>query len=117
MVGMVTLLNEVRFGKRAVAAGGEVIDLHDTRSGKAGGMYYPVVRFQCRDEGRWEEEMVFESSYGSRPPSHHVGDHVPVLSDPVCPERAQINTFRARWLLPWICIFAGIVASLVVWVR
>ncbi len=44
-------------------------------------------------------------------------DQVPVLYDPVCPESAQINTFSARWLLPGFCIFAGIVASLVLWVR
>ncbi len=65
IIGIVTLLNEVHFGKRAVAAVGEIIDLHYTRSGKGGGTYHPVVRFQCMDEERWEEEMVFESSYGS----------------------------------------------------
>src|ERR1019366_2177596 len=108
IVGIVTLLNQVRFGRRAVAAIGEVIDLHyKSRT------YHPVVRFQYMDEERGDEEVDFWSSYGSRPPSNQVGNRVPVLYDPEYPKHAQINTFGARWFLPCVCIFAGIVCSFV----
>ena len=47
LIGIITLVNEVRFGKRAVAVEGEVIDLHYKSRGKGRGSYHPVVRFHA----------------------------------------------------------------------
>lgn len=117
LVGITTLIHQLRFGRNSIATTGEVINLHYQMSARGGGTYRPVVRFLYRNEEQQEEEIVFESPYGSRPPSHNVGDQVPVLYDPIHPEHAHINTFGARWLLPGISIFAGIVGALVLWLR
>ncbi|EFH84295.1 hypothetical protein Krac_5321 [Ktedonobacter racemifer DSM 44963] len=115
LTGLIMAVKQMWFGRHSVATEGDVIDLRWRMGGKGGGVYYPVVRFQYVDMERGEEEIIFVSRYGSRPPSHKVGDHVPVLYDPAYPANAHINTFGARWLLPCICIFFGGVAALLVW--
>ncbi|MCC9603125.1 DUF3592 domain-containing protein [Stieleria sp. JC731] len=39
--------------------------------------------------------------------SYSIGDQVGVLYDPAAPDKAQINTFRERWLFAALLVFVG----------
>lgn len=75
-----------------------------------GSTYHPLVQFTARN-GR---SVRFEDAVGSNPPSHHVGDRVPVLYLPDDVQRARID--RGVWdYLPalialmfgaWLCRLA-----------
>jgi hypothetical protein len=101
------LWNKTRlFVARATTAQGVVTDLVVVRD-KDGGSdtYKPEVKFSTGDG----KEIVFTSSFSSRPPAYDVGETVPVLYLPRQPQEARINGFGSLWL--GCVILAGLGAA------
>lgn len=80
--------------KTYLPAQGTVVELV-RRDGKRT-YYSPVIDF--KDAGGADRK--FYSSVGSYPPSHHVGDSVALIYDPANPNKAAIDGFFYKWLLP-----------------
>ena len=82
----------------------------DEQSDADGGCctYVPIVEFQA--EGKI---YSFDGNTASDPPEYDVDEVVPVLYDPSDPNKAQINKFSDRWLMPIILIPAMIFASII----
>ena len=82
---------------------GTVIDLQYRRDDEGGGTYAPVVEFFDRDGQR----QVHHSSSSSNPPAYDRGEKVTLYYKEGTPERAMIDSFTDRWMLPMILgIFA-----------
>lgn len=84
---------------------GTVIDLDYSRDSDGDGSYRPVVRFTDR-EG---QSRVYYSNTGSNPPSYTRGEEVTLYYLPDQPERALIDSFTERYLLPLIFGIFGLV--------
>lgn len=90
------------FIDRSARASGTVVELARSREG---GSYFPVVRFETPD-GR---TVTFRNRTGGDPPSHRVGETVPVLYDRAQPERAAIDTPSSLWLGPVLVGGLGVI--------
>lgn len=88
-----------------VAATGTVVEL-DTKAGRRGYLYCPVVEFALPTG----ETVRFTSDFGSRPASHRVGQSVKVRYDHVDPQKAEIDSAMSLWLVPGILVFLGTIA-------
>lgn len=71
--------------------------------------WYPTVEFSTGAG----ETVTFESSVGSDPPTHDVGEEVPVAYDPANPSDAKVATGLSLYLLPLIFGGLGVVLSAV----
>ncbi len=60
------------------------------------GVYCPTVEFATPSG----EMIRFESSFGTMPASHKVGQLVKVLYDPNNPGKAEIDSGLTNWLVP-----------------
>src|SRR5437868_8574824 len=101
-VALIIALRERALLQGAAQADGIVIENEFSVSSRGSGSAHPRIRFRT-DNG---QEVVFRSSMGTSPPAYEVGEHVPVLYDPVKPANAFINSFVGLWLVP--VIFGGI---------
>ena len=79
-------------------ARGTVIDLAYRRDDDGGGTYVPVVEF-LDSAG---ETRIYHSTSGSNPPAYDRGERVDLYYDRENPERAMIDSFTDRWMLPLI---------------
>jgi hypothetical protein len=98
-----------RFLKRAVATEGTVLG-HEMRasSSSSGGTstsYHPVVQFVTADG----QPVQYTERFGSSPPSHDVGETVPVKYDPSQPDKARIATGFRLWFGPVLVGGMGLV--------
>lgn len=91
------------FRSRAAPATGTVVELR-YESGRKGGAYFPVVRFQTRDG----QEVRFKNGVGQNPAAHKVGDSVEVLYEPARPQRASINHLFDLYFSSLITGFMGL---------
>jgi hypothetical protein len=67
------------------------------------GVFCPTIEFTTASG----EIVRFESSYGTMPASHKVGQVVKVLYDPKKPDSAEIDSGLSNWLVPGcLMIFA-----------
>jgi hypothetical protein len=67
------------------------------------GVYCPTIEFTTASG----EIVRFESSYGTMPASHKVGQVVKVRYDPKMPNSAEIDSGLSNWLVPGcLMIFA-----------
>ena len=71
----------------------------------SGGVFCPVVEFATATG----EVYRFESSHGTMPASHSVGQTVRVRYDPQAPAEAEIAAGTADWLVPGCLLAFGAV--------
>jgi hypothetical protein len=81
----------------------------DSKTGRRSTTYAPVVEFKTSN-GKIRQ---FTSGVSSAPPSHRVGDSVPVVYDARSPEKAEINNFFSLWFVPVLLGGMGSVFSIV----
>jgi hypothetical protein len=104
-----------KFISKAKSAQGTVTDLIYKRSSSSSssssnsGSYFPVIQFQ--DEKG--EQVVFQSSTGSNPPSYSVGQAVEILFDPANPQDARVNSFFSKWGGVFVMTLLGVVFFLI----
>ncbi len=86
---------------------GTVVELvHQSTTGGRTGIFCPVVEFSLPSG----EKITFTSDFGSRPPSHKIGQSVKVRYDPADPHKAEIESGMTTWLAPVILVFMGAIA-------
>jgi hypothetical protein len=68
------------------------------------GIYCPTIEFTTASG----ETIRFQSSYGTMPASHKVGQVVKVLYDPKKPDSAEIDSGLSNWLVPGCLIVFAI---------
>ncbi len=100
--GISALITGRRKRAASVPASGVVVDLQKRvfNPGSAG-VYCPTVEFSTTSG----EVVRFESSFGTMPASHRVGQAVKVLYDPQQPHTAEVESGLSQWLLPG-CLLA-----------
>ncbi len=90
-----------------VPATGTVVELvQRATTGGRTGIFCPVVEFSVPPG----QTIRFTSDFGSRPASHKVGQTVNVRYDPSDPQKAEIESGMATWLVPLILVFMGSIA-------
>lgn len=89
-----------------VTSDGNVLQLVEriTTSGRASALY-PVVEFQANGQ-----TYRFESEFGTRPASQHVGQTVKVKYDPSNPQKAEVDSALSNNMGFGIFIFMAIIA-------
>jgi hypothetical protein len=97
-----SFLADRNFAAAGARAQGTVIEMIGSRDSDGDYSYKPVVEFRDA-EGRRHE---FTSNVSSSPPQHSTGESVEVIYDPASPNRAVIDSFLDRFLLP--LIFGGL---------
>ena len=97
-----------RFLATAVEVPGTVLGHEERRfRSSTGGMtvaYHPIITFTTVT-GR---QMQYTDNAGSKPPSHAVGQSVPVRYDPADETDARIGTTGSTWLAPIITGSIGV---------
>jgi len=94
-----------RYLNEGIETTGRVIDLEYRDSDDSSGTYAPVVEFTDR-EGT---QRIYRSSSSSNPPAYKRGEQVTLYYLPDEPERAMIDGFDDRYLLPAILGVFGLV--------
>lgn len=107
-VALYLYLDKQAFLDKAEISQGKVIELLRTKSDNSIS-YRPVVEYITKKGIKIE----FSSSLSSNPASYNVGENVPVLYDPINPNKAEINGFKALYLGPLIVGTIGIVFFLI----
>lgn len=95
-------LKDRSFADSGVRAPGTVIEMIGSRDSDDSYTYKPVVEFRDADGQR----HVFASSVSSSPPQYSTGEAVTVIYAPGSPDRAIIDSFVDRFLMP--LIFGGL---------
>jgi hypothetical protein len=72
------------------------------------GIYCPTVEFTTASG----ERVQFQSSFGTMPASHKVGQTVKVLYDPHKPDAAEIDSGLSNWFVPG-CLAAFAIGAFV----
>ncbi|MGI8796561.1 MAG: DUF3592 domain-containing protein [Acidimicrobiia bacterium] len=107
-IGAFWFMRVRRFLATAVDVEGTVLGHQSRRSRSTSGgsatSYYPVVQFATA-EGR---SVEFTDQVGGSPPSHDVGETVPVKYDPGDPEHARIATGFRLWFGPGLIVLLGV---------
>jgi len=94
---------------------GLVVELKEQSDGQGGCCtYVPIVEFAVNGQA-----YSIAGDTASDPPQYAVGEEVPILYDPVSPNKAQINHWVERWLFPLIIIpamfFSALVLNFFMW--
>lgn len=90
-IGGIWLARQWWFIRHAALAGGVITALDERESASTDDtstLYYPVVRFQTATG----QEIVSQSTTGSRPTPFHVGQAVTIYYDPANPADARIQS-------------------------
>ncbi|MEO6062370.1 MAG: DUF3592 domain-containing protein [Thermoflexales bacterium] len=100
--GIRAFLKQSRQRAASVSAQGIVVSVR-RQVFKAGssGVYCPTIDFRLPSG----EIIRFESSFGTMPASHSVGQVVKVVYDPRDPRKAEVDSVAANWLEPG-CLLA-----------
>lgn len=87
-----------------------VVTSLDEQSDSEGGCctYVPVLEYTVNGQN-----YTIRGNTASSPPQYRVGEKVSILYDPSTPEKAQINNWTERWLMPVLLIPAMLIAALV----
>ena len=103
--GVLAVIRQRRRFAGALSATGVVLDLQrEVVNPGRPGIYCPLVRFTTTSG----QVVEFLSDYGSQPAMHKVGQSVAVRYDPQAPEKAEIDSPLARWLVPGIMLVMGL---------
>ncbi len=95
--GIGALITQRRKRAASVPASGVVVDLQKrVFSPGSAGVYCPTVEFRTTSG----EVVRFESSFGTMPASHRVGQAVKVFYDPQEPHMAEVESGLSQWLAP-----------------
>jgi hypothetical protein len=106
--GVSTLITQRRQRAASTSVSGVVVALQkQVMNPGSGGVYCPIVEFTTASG----KSIRFESSYGTMPASHQVGQVVKVLYDPQNPDKAEIESGLSRWLVPG-CLLVFAVGAL-----
>jgi len=100
--GLYFYQSQQAFLATAHKAEGIVKELIFSRSGKKGGVYYPLVEFSTPDG----QVHSFRSDTGTNPASYDEGERVEVRYDPKQPSQAKLTGFWSLWGLS--AIFGGL---------
>jgi hypothetical protein len=103
-IGIVWWKNVRHFVQSAEHAEGTVIELIESRGGKGGYTYSPVVEFADRFGQRHEHR----SSMGSNPPRFSVGDKVQIVYDQNDLDSAKINHWLHLYFAPFLVLFFAV---------
>jgi hypothetical protein len=95
-------LKDRSFAATGVRAPGSVIEMIGSRDSDGDYTYKPVVEFHDAEGQR----HVFSSTVSSSPPQYSTGEAVTVIYAPGSPDRAIIDSFVDRYLMP--LIFGGL---------
>lgn len=103
--GVSALIKQRRKRAASASATGVVVELQkQIFNPGSGGVYCPSIEFSTPSG----EVVRFQSSYGTMPASHKVGQAVKVLYDPKEPHTAEIDSRTSNWLLPGcLLVFAA----------
>ena len=103
--GVSALITQRRKRAASASASGVVVELQkQVFNPGSGGVYCPTIEFSTASG----EVVRFESSYGTMPASHKVGQAVKVLYDPKEPRTAEIESGLSNWLVPGcLLVFAA----------
>ena len=100
--GVSALVTQRRTRAASASAVGVVVELQkQVANPGSGGVYCPTIEFSTPSG----EIVRFDSSYGTMPASHKVGQAVKVLYDPKEPHTAEIDSGLSNWLVPG-CLLA-----------
>lgn len=104
VAGVRALIMQRRQREASTLASGVVVALQkQVLNPGSSGVYCPTIEFTTASG----EDVRFESSYGTMPASHKVGQVVRVLYDPKNPNSAEIDSGLSKWLVPGcLMIFA-----------
>jgi hypothetical protein len=103
--GIVVLIAQFRRDEKSGRVLGVVVDLQKrTFTPGSGGVYCPTVEFTAPSG----ETIRFESSFGTMPASHKIGQSVNVKYDPNDPHKAEVDSGYGQWLYPGcLLVFAS----------
>lgn len=106
--GVNTLIKQRRKQVGFMSASGIVLELQKRilNPGSAG-VYCPVVEFRTGSG----EVVRFDSSFGTMPAAHKVGQAVKVLYDPKEPRSAEIESELTKWLVPGFLLAFAVFAA------
>ena len=107
--GVVLLLLQLSFGRRAARSQGTVIDcVMPSGTKSSAGMRVPVVEFMAA--GR---TVTFTAQIPSRDWPGRIGERLPVLYDPAHPERATVDDPIVRFAASagWLIFGAAVAAA------
>lgn len=100
--GVLLLLLDQSFARQALPAEGTVVEIRETPQGNADSRtWVPVIEFETAAGRRVRIDGPSTESPVSR------GEHVAVLYMSQHPERARVNTFDQRWLVPSVFVPLG----------
>lgn len=85
-------------------ATGRITQLIERRDGKGNSYFYPVFTYADR---RGTEHTI-DSTVGTYPPPHRVGDTVAVLYTPGSEQNARIDDWSVLWGIPLLLVFLGV---------
>jgi len=115
--GLILLLVTAFFVANADPSVGIVVALREfpaapSKSGQHGSTFSPVIRFEDTDGNPVE----FVAAWRTNPPAYAAGDRVPVLYPRQDPNRAIVDSFAEKWLLPAIFTGVGIAMLAGTWI-
>jgi hypothetical protein len=97
VIGIVVLIRQSQKDKTSLRASGIVVDVQKRLCNpESGGVYCPTVEFTPTSG----ETVRFESSYGTMPASHKIGQSIKVKYDPNDPHKAEVESSTSKWLYP-----------------
>lgn len=105
VMGIIVLIPNFRPDIKSVNTMGVVIALQKRIFNPgSGGVYCPTIEFTTISG----ETVRFESSYGTMPTSHRIGQSIRIKYDPMNPQKAEVESSLAKWLYPgFLLIFAA----------
>lgn len=109
LLGLGMMVQDWRAARRGKRVTGRVVDhvIQRDPGHLSFKIYVPVFEFHNEVGAAFR----VQSTYGSRPPVHKVGDEVVVRYDPADPERAEI-VGEGRWMTVLLLVFGTIVAAI-----
>jgi hypothetical protein len=109
VAGVRALITQRRQREASMLASGVVVALQkQVLNPGSSGVYCPTIEFTTTSG----EIVRFESSYGTMPASHKVGQVVKILYDPKKPNTAEIDSGLSNWFVPGCLIVFAIGAFL-----
>ena len=103
--GIVVLIKQSRKDTTANKTSGMVVDLQKRIFNPgSGGVYCPTIEFKTTSG----ETVRFESSFGTMPASHKIGESIKIRYDQNDPHKAEVDSRWTNWLYPGcLLVFAG----------
>jgi len=102
--GIIAAVKQKRKTARGVTTTGTVVNLvKKVFNPGSAGVYCPVVQFTTSNG----QLIQFESSFGTMPASHSVGQTITVRYDPTNPQTAEVDSTTNNWFVPGCTMVMG----------